>query len=112
MLPPRHWTPEDPYLYRFTLTCGEDSIESYFALRTVSIEKIQGQAYICLNAKPWFFHGLLDQGYFSDGIVLPASPEGYRWDVQTMKKLGFNMLRKHIKTEPELFYYYCDLCRA
>ena len=102
------WTPEQPYLYSFTLTAGEDQIESYFALRTVSIESVNGQAYICLNGKPLFFHGLLDQGYYSDGIYLPATPEGYRYDILTMKKLGFNMLRKHIKVEPDLFYYYCD----
>jgi len=106
---PRHWTPEEPYLYRFELTCGEDRIESYFALRTIGITRVRGQAYLALNGKPYFFHGLLDQGYFSDGICLPASPEGYRRDVLTMKELGFNMLRKHIKVEPELFYYYCDL---
>ena len=105
---PALWTPEQPYLYSFTLTAGEDQIESYFALRTVSIESVNGQAYICLNGKPLFFHGLLDQGYYSDGIYLPATPEGYRYDILTMKKLGFNMLRKHIKVEPDLFYYYCD----
>ncbi|MBE6586952.1 MAG: glycoside hydrolase family 2 [Ruminococcaceae bacterium] len=105
----KNWTPEEPYLYYFTLTCGEDRIESYFALRTVTVEKRKGRAVICLNGEPYFFHGLLDQGYFSDGIYLPASPEGYKWDVLTMKRLGFNMLRKHIKTEPDIFYYYCDL---
>lgn len=102
------WTPETPHLYSFTLSSGEDRIESYFALRTMSIESVNGQAYICLNGKPWFFHGLLDQGYYSDGIYLPATPEGYRYDILTMKKLGFNMLRKHIKIEPDLFYYDCD----
>ena len=105
---PIHWTPDEPHLYDFTLSCGEDEISSYFALRTVTIEKVNGQAYICLNGEPYFFHGLLDQGYYSDGIYLPATPEGYEWDIKTMKKLGFNMLRKHIKIEPDLFYYYCD----
>ena len=105
---PVHWTPEHPHLYSFTLTVGEDSIESYFALRTVSVEERNGRAYICLNGEPVFLHGLLDQGYYSDGIYLPASPEGFRWDILTMKKLGFNVLRKHIKIEPDLFYYYCD----
>ena len=102
------WTPENPYLYSFILTDGTDTVESYFALRTVTIESTKGQAYICLNGKPMFFHGLLDQGYFSDGIYLPATPSGYLYDIQTMKSLGFNMLRKHIKVEPDLFYYYCD----
>ena len=101
---PENWTPENPKLYRFSVECGEDKISSYFALRTVETEGNR----ILLNGKPYFFHGLLDQGYFSDGIYTPATPEGYEYDVLQMKKLGFNMLRKHIKVEPELFYYYCD----
>jgi beta-galactosidase/beta-glucuronidase len=63
---------------------------------------------LLLNEKPYFFHGLLDQGYFQDGIYLPASPEGFLNDIKEMKALGFNTLRKHIKIEPDLFYYYCD----
>ncbi len=102
------WTPETPYLYYFTLESGEDKVESYFALRTVSIKEIGGKSYICLNDKPYFFHGLLDQGYWSDGIYTPASPDGMLYDIKKMKSLGFNMLRKHIKVEHELFYYYCD----
>ena len=103
-----NWTPENPHLYYFTLEDKEDRIESYFALRTVNIEKRGNTPYICLNGKPYFFHGLLDQGYFSDGIYTPATPEGYIFDILEMKKQGFNTLRKHIKIEPELFYYYCD----
>ena len=106
---PRNWSPDDPYLYHYTLTAGEDCVSSYFALRTVSIEERSGTPVICLNGKPTFFHGLLDQGYFSDGIFLPATEQGFRDDILRMKALGFNMLRKHIKLEPELFYYYCDL---
>lgn len=105
---PRLWTPESPYLYEFTLSAGDDTIESYFALRTIGIKEIRGKSFITLNGKPYFFNGLLDQGYYSDGIYTPASPEGYVFDIVKMKELGFNMLRKHIKTEPELFYYYCD----
>lgn len=105
---PVNWTPENPYLYTFTITSGDDTVESYFALRTITIEKVKGQSYICLNGKPYFFHGLLDQGYYSDGIYTPASPDGYVWDILKMKELGFNMLRKHIKIEPDLFYYFCD----
>ena len=63
---------------------------------------------VCLNNKPIFMHGVLDQGYFSDGIFLPAEEEEYERDILRMKELGFNMLRKHIKIEPECFYYYCD----
>ena len=103
------WSPNDPYLYRFTLKCGDDTVRSYFALRIVSVGKSKGKSVICLNGKPYFFHGVLDQGYFSDGIYLPATPKGYEFDILEMKRLGFNMLRKHIKIEPEIFYYYCDL---
>lgn len=98
------WTPENPKLYDISIVCGEDKVDSYFALRTVETKGDK----ILLNGNPYFFHGLLDQGYFSDGIYLPASPEGYKNDILTMKELGFNMLRKHIKLENELFYYYCD----
>lgn len=102
------WTPEDPYLYEFSLTSGEDSVHSYFALRTVEIKDVGGIKRICMNGKPYFFHGLLDQGYFPDGIYLPGSSEGYENDIMTAKKMGFNMLRKHIKIEPQVFYYLCD----
>ncbi len=105
---PHAWTPEDPYLYYFTLSDGVDEIRSYFALRTVEIKKLGSNSYICLNGKPYYFHGLLDQGYYSDGIYTPYSPEGLEFDILKMKELGFNMLRKHIKIEHELFYHYCD----
>ena len=105
---PQHWSPEKPYLYNFEIISGKDRVQSYFALRTVSIEDVKGQNYICLNGKPYFFHGLLDQGYFADGIYTPFTPAGFVWDIVEMKKLGFNTLRKHIKIEPDLFYYYCD----
>ncbi len=105
---PRSWSPEDPYLYRFAVRAGEDTVRSYFAFRTVEIKEVGGKARICLNGKPYFFHGLLDQGYFPDGIFLPAAPSGYERDILAAKKFGFNMLRKHIKVEPECFYYACD----
>jgi len=102
------WTPENPYLYEFTLFCGEDRVDSYFALRTFEARNENGRAALYLNGRPYYVHGLLDQGYFSDGIYLPATPEGYAEDVRQMKECGFNALRKHIKTEPEVFYYECD----
>ena len=104
----RLWSPEDPYLYDFTLTDGIDTVKSYFALRTVSIVKKGDFSYIALNGEPYFCHGMLDQGYFPDGIYTPASPDGLLFDIKKAKELGFNMLRKHIKIEHELFYYYCD----
>ena len=105
---PKLWSPEDPHLYTMRISCGRDKVETYFALRTVSIQKIEGINRVCLNNKPIFMHGVLDQGYFSDGIYTPAEPEEFERDILRMKELGFNMLRKHIKIEPELFYYYCD----
>ena len=105
---PKLWSPEAPHLYEFSVKVGEDTVDSYFALRTVTVEKCEQGRVICLNGKPYFFHGVLDQGYFSDGIFLPATPGGFERDILKAKELGFNMLRKHIKVEPELFYYACD----
>jgi beta-galactosidase/beta-glucuronidase len=105
---PRLWSPDDPYLYEFTVEAGEDRVESYFAIRDLEIHIIGDYPRLCLNGKPYFFHGLLDQGYWPDGIFTPAKPECYADDILAMKKLGFNMLRKHIKVEPEEFYYQCD----
>jgi len=105
---PIFWSPDSPHLYDFTLSDGTDLVYSYFALRDISVQEINGYKYICLNDKPIFFNALLDQGYFPDGIYLPSSPQGYVQDVLNAKKLGFNTLRKHAKIEPDLFYYYCD----
>ncbi|MBQ3550249.1 MAG: glycoside hydrolase family 2 [Clostridia bacterium] len=104
----RYWSPEDPYLYYFTVTTDCDKVQSYFAVRTLEIKEINGIKRLCLNGEPYFFHGLLDQGYWSDGLFTPATPELFIKDIETAKSLGFNMLRKHIKLEPQLFYYYCD----
>ena len=105
---PHLWSPEDPYLYDWTITEGEDAIRTYYALRTLTTRTIQGKSRLCLNGKPYFFHGLLDQGYWSDGLFTPAEPEMFEDEILALKKMGFNMLRKHIKVEPELFYYACD----
>ena len=102
------WTPENPHLYEFEITDGTDTVRSYFALRTFTVESYGEKSYMCLNGEPYFCHGLLDQGYFPDGIYTPASPDGLLYDIKKMKELGFNTLRKHIKIEHELFYYYCD----
>ncbi|MCR5577406.1 MAG: glycoside hydrolase family 2 [Oscillospiraceae bacterium] len=104
----QRWSPEDPYLYHFTLESGEDTVESYFALRTLEVKNVGGVQRLCLNGKPYFFNALLDQGYWSDGLYTPAIPELYAKDILAMKQLGFNTLRKHIKLEPEQFYYDCD----
>lgn len=105
---PKLWTPEEPYLYQMTVTVGQDTVESYFALRTIEICKKDGVPKVLLNGRSIFMHGVLDQGYYSDGIYLPAEGEEYTRDILRMKELGYNMLRKHIKVEPERFYYDCD----
>ena len=105
---PHLWSPEDPYLYEFTLEAGEDRVESYFAIRSLEVKKEDGYQRLCLNGKPYFFHGLLDQGYWPEGLLTPPAPESYVDDILSMKELGFNTLRKHIKVEPEEFYYQCD----
>ena len=104
----RLWTPENPFLYFFTVEAGEDKVESYFALREISVGKHDGIDRILLNGKPYLFNGLLDQGYYPDGLFLPATSDGYRDDILLAKSLGFNTLRKHIKIEPPIFYYLCD----
>ena len=104
----RLWTPEAPNLYDFTVEVGEDRFDSYFALRTLEIKTVGSYPRLCLNGKPYFFHGLLDQGYWPDGLFTPATPQCYADDILAMKALGFNMLRKHIKVEAEEFYYQCD----
>lgn len=106
---PQQWSPECPYLYRAEIVVGADRVETYFALRNIGIEKIDGVNRVCLNGKPIFMNGVLDQGYFCDGIYLPAEEAEYERDIKRMQELGFNMLRKHIKIEPECFYYYCDV---
>lgn len=105
---PVNWSPENPYLYTFTVKSGEDEVESYFALRELSVREINGIKRMCLNGKPYFFHGVLDQGYYPDGLFTPASPACFEKDILFVKELGFNTIRKHIKIEPEIFYYLCD----
>ncbi len=105
---PRLWSPETPYLYRFSIKTADDEVDSYFALRTLEIKEVNSAPTLCLNGKPYFFHALLDQGYFPEGIYTPVTPAAYEKDILAMKSLGFNTLRKHIKVESEQFYYDCD----
>jgi len=105
---PSLWSPETPYLYEFTLEAGADRIESYFAIRSLEVKQVGKYPRLCLNGKPYFFHGLLDQGYWPEGLLTAPAPESYARDILAMKRLGFNTLRKHIKVEPEEFYYQCD----
>jgi len=104
------WSPEVPFLYDFVLSLDNgDSISGYFGMRKFSIGKDKdGLNRLLLNNKPYFQVGLLDQGYWPDGILTPPVDEAMIYDIQKMKELGFNMLRKHIKVECDRWYYYCD----
>ncbi len=106
---PKYWTPDTPHIYTAKMKLGEDEIDTYFALRMLGQELFDGKVRLTLNGEPVFLHGLLDQGYFPEGIYLPCREEEYEKDILRMKELGFNMLRKHCKVEPEWFYYYCDM---
>jgi len=103
------WTPECPHLYGLTVTMGEDRVKSYFGMRkfAVGIDD-NGVKRLFLNNRPYFHNGLLDQGYYSDGLYTAPSDEAMTFDIQTAKDMGFNMLRKHIKIEPLRWYYHCD----
>ena len=106
---PKLWSPESPELYDLTIQGSQDKIQSYFGLRTLGISPdSQGYQRLLLNGKPYFFNGVLDQGYWPQGIFLPNNEKGWENDILAMKKLGFNTLRKHIKIEPGLFYEACD----
>ena len=106
---PHLWSPEDPHLYSLELTYGYDKVKSYCAFRTVTVEEDnRGIARLCLNHEPYFLRGVLDQGYWPDGLMTAPSDEALVFDIQTMKSLGFNMLRKHIKIESDRWYYHCD----
>ena len=103
------WTPETPELYDVTVTLGDDTVKSYFAMRTVGTgQDAAGHPCLLLNGQPYFQHGVLDQGYWPDGLYTAPSDEALIYDIQLMKRLGFNMLRKHIKIEPMRWYYHCD----
>lgn len=104
----RLWSPDGPNLYPFTISTEAETVSSYFALRRLEVKRVNGKSRFFLNGKPYFLNGVLDQGYFKGGIVVPASPSDYEKDILSMKALGFNMLRKHIKVELPAFYEACD----
>lgn len=104
------WSPENPFLYHVTFNACGEVIKSYFGMRKFSVgEDENGIKRLFLNNKPYFHNGLLDQGYYPDGFLTPPSNSAMEFDVKKMKELGFNMLRKHIKIEPLLWYHYCDV---
>lgn len=105
----RPWTPDTPYLYPLIIHADEDVLESYFAMRCFTIEKDnEGTPRFCLNHSPLFLHGILDQGYWPDGLMTAPCDQAFVSDIRLAKSFGFNMIRKHIKIEPLRWYYHCD----
>ena len=105
----RSWTPEEPWLYPYSLKYGEDRILGYFALRKCDVQMAEdGYPRFFLNNRPYFQSGVLDQGYWPDGLYTAPSDDALIYDIQAMKNLGFNMLRKHGKVESDRWYFHCD----
>lgn len=105
---PKLWSPSSPTLYDMVITAGSDTVYSYTGFRTVSKGVVNGIERPLLNGEFLFLFGTLDQGFWPDGIYVPPNREAMVYDLQVLKNLGFNMLRKHIKVENALFYQACD----
>jgi hypothetical protein len=105
----RPWSPAHPHLYDVEVTLGEDRVTSYAAMRSFGTGQDQhGHTRLLLNGEPLTHVGVLDQGYWPDGLLTPPSDEAMVHDIETMKSLGFTMLRKHAKIEPLRWYAHCD----
>lgn len=104
-----YWTPEDPFLYDIIIIAGDDRVDSYFAMRKIEVRNDpEGIPRIYLNNELYFHNGILDQGYWPDGLYTAPSDEALIYDIKLAKDLGFNMIRKHLKIEPLRWYYHCD----
>ena len=107
--PVQLWSPESPSLYDFTADYGSDRIAGYFGMRKFEVKKdAKGILRFHLNNKAYYPIGTLDQGWWPDGFLTPPSDDAMRFDIETLKKCGFNMMRKHIKVEPRRYYHLCD----
>ncbi|KAK7931329.1 hypothetical protein PG985_002041 [Apiospora marii] len=105
---PELWSPDSPNLYNLSIKLGDDEVTSYTGFRTVSVGEVNGIQRPLINGKFFFHFGTLDQGYWPDGLHTPPSREAMVYDLEVLKGLGLNMVRKHIKVEPALFYQACD----
>jgi hypothetical protein len=111
---PHAWSPDDPYLYGLTVRLLDahdrvlDEVHSYFGLRSVCLGMVDGQVRPLLNGRFVFQMGPLDQGYWPDGIYTAPGDDAIRHDLETAKRLGFDMIRKHAKVEPQRWYYWAD----
>ena len=107
--PMKAWSPESPQLYDLKVTLGQDVVRGYFGMRKFEVKKDpQGVFRFYLNNKLYFPIGTLDQGWWPDGLLTPPSDDAMAFDIQALKKMGFNMMRKHIKVEPMRYYHLCD----
>lgn len=104
---PKLWTPESPKLYNVTVKMGDDKVTSYTGFRTISKDKVDGVVRPLLNGKFIFMFGTLDQGYWPDGLYTAPTREAMVYDLEVLKKLGFNMVRKHVGGL--CFFYGCKL---
>ena len=107
---PKLWSPDRPFLYglRVRLKSG-DAVRSYFGMRTIAVGPDgAGVHRLLLNGRPLFEFGTLDQGWWPDGLYTAPTEDARRFDLVTLKRLGFNLIRKHVKVEPERWYYDCD----
>ena len=105
----RAWTPDDPHLYDLKIKLGEDEASSYFGMRKISSGRdAKGILRFFLNNKPYFFNGILDQGYWPESLLTAPSDDALKYDIVKLKEMGYNTIRKHVKIEPERFYYHCD----
>ena len=103
------WSPDRPDLYDVRIRFGEDEVRSYFGMRSYQIKADKnGMPRFYLNGEPFFFNGLLDQGYWPEGLMTAPSEQALEYDIRTLKDLGYNTLRKHVKVEEDRFYYLCD----
>lgn len=103
------WSPSQPNLYDVEIIYGGDKVSSYFGMRKYSVGKDgKGILRFFLNNEPYFFNGILDQGYWPESLLTPPSDDALKYDIQKLKDLGYNTIRKHVKVESERFYYYCD----
>ncbi len=103
------WTPEKPKLYDLVLVYGDDKVYSYFGVRSFGIATdVNGIKRFTLNGKPYFFSGLLDKGYWPDGLLTPPCDSAVVNELKCVKRMGFNTLRKHVKVENLRWYYHCD----
>ncbi|MFE7858202.1 PA14 domain-containing protein [Streptomyces sp. NPDC057403] len=105
---PRLWSPDDPFLYDLKVTVGTDRVGSYFGMRSISVEKVDGVPRTLLNGKPVFMMATLDQGFWPDGLYTAPTDEALAHDLKVHKQLGFNAVRKHIKVEPDRWFYWAD----